>query len=144
MKLFADTGTCKIPAIVKYVKALLADELSGKVSSIYFKYTIYWHTETLMLSTQYQQTVVYAMDICSSERRWWLRLLPVFNVYKLCLTLRLRAAVDCILTAQQLLVFAHHKNVLDALEKNCVKGTKIGYIRIDGRTRPKVDTHVLQ
>jgi hypothetical protein len=37
MKLFADTGTCKIPAIVKYVKALLADELSGKVSASYFK-----------------------------------------------------------------------------------------------------------
>jgi hypothetical protein len=38
MKLFADTGTCKIPAIVKYVKALLADELSGKVSAGNFKY----------------------------------------------------------------------------------------------------------
>jgi hypothetical protein len=54
----------------------------------------------------------------------------------------MHAALYCTITTQQLLVFAHHKNVLDALEKNCVKGTKIGYIRIDGRTRPKVHMYM--
>ena len=48
----------------------------------------------------------------------------------------------CVLLAKlaiQLLVFAHHKNVLDALQKQLLATTgKASFIRIDGRTLPKV------
>jgi SWI/SNF-related matrix-associated actin-dependent regulator 1 of chromatin subfamily A len=34
------------------------------------------------------------------------------------------------------LLFAHHKNVLDAYEEHCKK-KKVGYIRIDGKVNPE-------
>ncbi|CAM9993831.1 unnamed protein product, partial [Choristocarpus tenellus] len=42
----------------------------------------------------------------------------------------------------KVLVFAHHKNVLDALDKGVLKNGGIEYIRIDGRTKAK-DRQVL-
>ncbi|CAM9436857.1 unnamed protein product, partial [Hapterophycus canaliculatus] len=67
MKLFADTGTAKIPAVIRHVSDVLADEMTGG----------------------------------------------------------------------KVLVFAHHRNVLDALERAVVKTGRVEYIRIDGRTKPK-------
>ncbi|CAM9872577.1 unnamed protein product [Discosporangium mesarthrocarpum] len=66
MKLFADTGTAKIPGVLRHVQDILSDDMSGKV-----------------------------------------------------------------------LVFAHHKNVLDALDDSVLKKGERKYIRIDGRTKPK-------
>ena len=42
------------------------------------------------------------------------------------------------MTGGKVLVFAHHRNVLDALEQGVLKTSRVEYIRIDGRT--KVDT----
>ncbi|CAB1096828.1 unnamed protein product [Ectocarpus sp. CCAP 1310/34] len=67
MKLFADTGTAKIPAVIRHVSDVLADEMTGG----------------------------------------------------------------------KILVFAHHRNVLDALEQSVVRTGRVEYIRIDGRTKPK-------
>eukprot|EP00752_Nemacystus_decipiens_P010813 g9618.t2 len=67
MKLFADTGTAKIPAVIRHVSDILADEMTGG----------------------------------------------------------------------KVLVFAHHRNVLDALEQSVVRTGRVEYIRIDGRTKPK-------
>lgn len=39
------------------------------------------------------------------------------------------------MTGGKLLVFAHHRNVLDALEQGALKSGHIEYIRIDGRTK---------
>lgn len=39
------------------------------------------------------------------------------------------------MTGGKLLVFAHHRNVLDALEQGVLKSGHIEYIRIDGRTK---------
>ncbi|CAM9140849.1 unnamed protein product, partial [Laminaria digitata] len=41
------------------------------------------------------------------------------------------------MTGGKLLVFAHHRNVLDALEQGVLKNGHVEYIRIDGRTKPK-------
>lgn len=35
----------------------------------------------------------------------------------------------------KVLVFAHHRNVLDALEQSVVRTGRVEYIRIDGRTK---------
>ncbi|CAM9208687.1 unnamed protein product [Chrysoparadoxa australica] len=71
MKLFADTGMAKIPAVKNHVKQVVADGMSGKM-----------------------------------------------------------------------LVFAHHLNVLNALEKEVLLEMGISYIRVDGRTKAK-DRQVL-
>lgn len=39
------------------------------------------------------------------------------------------------MTGGKVLVFAHHRNVLDALEQGVLKTGKVEYIRIDGRTK---------
>lgn len=39
------------------------------------------------------------------------------------------------MTGGKLLVFAHHRNVLDALEQGVLRSGHIEYIRIDGRTK---------
>lgn len=39
------------------------------------------------------------------------------------------------MTGGKLLVFAHHRNVLDALEQGVLKSGHVEYIRIDGRTK---------
>lgn len=39
------------------------------------------------------------------------------------------------MTGGKLLVFAHHRNVLDALEQGVLKTGHVEYIRIDGRTK---------
>ena len=45
------------------------------------------------------------------------------------------------MTGGKVLVFAHHRNVLDALEQSVVRTGRVEYIRIDGRT--KVGKYVL-
>ena len=39
------------------------------------------------------------------------------------------------MTGGKVLVFAHHRNVLDALERSVVRTGRVEYIRIDGRTK---------
>lgn len=39
------------------------------------------------------------------------------------------------MTGGKILVFAHHRNVLDALEQSVVRTGRVEYIRIDGRTK---------
>lgn len=39
------------------------------------------------------------------------------------------------MTGGKVLVFAHHRNVLDALEQAVVRTGRVEYIRIDGRTK---------
>lgn len=39
------------------------------------------------------------------------------------------------MTGGKVLVFAHHRNVLDALEQGVLKTGNVEYIRIDGRTK---------
>ena len=39
------------------------------------------------------------------------------------------------MTGGKVLVFAHHRNVLDALEQSVVRTGRVEYIRIDGRTK---------
>lgn len=39
------------------------------------------------------------------------------------------------MTGGKVLVFAHHRNVLDALEEAVVRTGRVEYIRIDGRTK---------
>lgn len=41
------------------------------------------------------------------------------------------------MTGGKVLVFAHHRNVLDALEQGVLRTGRVEYIRIDGRTKVK-------
>lgn len=42
------------------------------------------------------------------------------------------------MTGGKVLVFAHHRNVLDALEQAVVRTGRVEYIRIDGRTKVRI------
>ncbi|KAG5185466.1 hypothetical protein JKP88DRAFT_354190 [Tribonema minus] len=111
MQLFADTGTSKIPAVLRHIATVLDDELSGKLSG---KTLIFAHHKNVLDAVEkfITNTLIFAHHK---------------NVLD---------AVEKFIT--NTLIFAHHKNVLDAVEKFITKkGRKVGFIRIDGRTKPK-------
>lgn len=46
------------------------------------------------------------------------------------------------MTGGKVLVFAHHRNVLDALEQSVVRTGRVEYIRIDGRTKVRTSLNM--
>lgn len=70
-------------------------------------------------------------------RLWLPRKQTLSRLY--CCTFDFRRHVSDVLademTGGKILVFAHHRNVLDALEQGVLKTGRVEYIRIDGRTK---------